>query len=158
MVGKYRGGVLPESGPLTSAEDAVVRRLAEASVAADAAMGELDFSAAIGEIRSVVELVNQYVTEVEPWVLAKDDANAERLDTVLYTMCEALRAVAVLYNSVMPKAMSSLWSQLGAEQELGPLAAQRIDSVGRWGQLPAGATITKGEALFPRLPDEPSEA
>jgi len=58
----------------------------------------------------------------------------------------------------MPKAMSSLWSQLGAEQELGPLAAQRIDSVGRWGQLPAGATITKGEALFPRLPDEPSEA
>ena len=121
-------------------------------------MDELDFSTAIAEIRGVVELVNQYVTEVEPWVLAKDDANAQRLDTVLYTMCEVLRAVAVLYNAVMPKAMASLWSQLGAGEALGALAAQRIADAGRWGQLPPGSTITKGDALFPRLPDEPMEA
>ncbi|MGA0222655.1 MAG: methionine--tRNA ligase [Candidatus Nanopelagicales bacterium] len=158
MVGKYRDGVLPEPGPLTAAEDAVVERLASATTNADAAMDELDFSTAIGEIRSVVELVNQYVTEVEPWVLAKDDANAQRLDTVLYTMCEVLRAVAVLYNAVMPKAMASLWSQLGAGEALGALAAQRIADAGRWGQLPPGSTITKGDALFPRLPDEPTEA
>jgi methionyl-tRNA synthetase len=158
MVGKYREGVLPEPGPLTPAEDAVVERLTSAAAAADAAIEELDFAGAIGEIRSVVELVNQYVTEVEPWVLAKDEANAERLNTVLYTMCEALRAVAVLYNPVMPKAMSSLWSQLGAEAELGALAAQRVSEVGRWGQLPPGSTITKGDALFPRLADEPAEA
>ncbi len=158
MVGKYRDGALPEPGPLTTAEDAVVERLASATTNADAAMDELDFSTAIGEIRSVVELVNQYVTEVEPWVLAKDDANAERLDTVLYTMCEALRAVAVLYNAVMPKAMASLWSQLGAGEALGALAVQRIADAGRWGQLPPGSNITKGDALFPRLLDEPTEA
>ena len=158
MVGKYRDGALPEPGPLTAAEDAVVERLASATTNADAAMDELDFSTAIAEIRGVVELVNQYVTEVEPWVLAKDDANAERLDTVLYTMCEVLRAVAVLYNAVMPKAMASLWSQLGAGEALGALAAQRIADAGRWGQLPPGSTITKGDALFPRLPDEPMEA
>ena len=93
-----------------------------------------------------------------PWVLAKDDANAERLDTVLYTMCEALRAVAVLYNAVMPKAMASLWSQLGAGEALGALAVQRIADAGRWGQLPPGSNITKGDALFPRLLAEPTEA
>ena len=158
MVGKYRDGALPEPGPLTAAEDAVVERLASATTSADAAMDELDFSTAIAEIRGVVELVNQYVTEVEPWVLAKDDANAQRLDTVLYTMCEVLRAVAVLYNAVMPKAMASLWSQLGAGEALGALAAQRIADAGRWGQLPPGSTITKGDALFPRLPDEPTES
>ena len=76
----------------------LVERIAAAIPAADAAIEELDFATAIGEIRSVVELVNQYVTEVEPWVLAKDDALAERLDTVLYTMCEALRAIAVAYE------------------------------------------------------------
>jgi methionyl-tRNA synthetase len=157
MVGKYREGVLPEAGPLTDQEMAVVERIAAAIPAADAAIEELDFATAIGEIRSVVELVNQYVTEVEPWVLAKDDALAERLDTVLYTMCEALRAIAVAYNPVMPKAMSSLWAQLGAESALGALAAQRIGDAGRWGQLPPGSTITKGDALFPRLPDEPAE-
>ena len=136
---------------------AVVERIAAAIPAADAAIEELDFATAIGEIRSVVELVNQYVTEVEPWVLAKDDSLPERLDTVLYTMCEALRVIAVAYNPVMPKAMSSLWSQLGAEPALGALAAQRIGDAGRWGQLPGGSTITKGNALFPRLPDEPAE-
>jgi len=158
MVGKYRGGVLPEPGPLGEKEQAVADRIAAAVPAADAAIEELDFATAIAEIRSVVELVNLYVTEVEPWGLAKDDANAERLDTVLYTMCEALRAVAVLYNSVMPKAMSSLWRQLGAHEAIGDLAAERVDNAARWGQLPPGTTITKGEALFPRLPDEPQDA
>jgi methionyl-tRNA synthetase len=143
---------------LTPAEDAVVERLAAAAVAADRAMDDLDFATAIGEVRSVVELVNQYVTEVEPWVLAKDEANAQRLDTALYTMCEALRAVAVLFNPLMPKAMSSLWRQIGAHEALGDLGAQRISDVGRWGQLPPGAHVTKGDALFPRLPDDAPES
>ena len=95
--------------------------------------------------------MNGYVTEQEPWVLAKDEAHAARLDVVLYTICESLRAIAVLYNPLMPKAMSSLWQQLGAEAQLGPIADQRIADVGRWGQLPPGTAVTKGEALFPRI-------
>ena len=75
-------------------------------------------------------------------MLAKDAANAERLDTVLNTMCEALRAIAVLYNPVMPKAMSELWSQLGADASLGPIAEQPVQDAGRWGQLPPGSTVT----------------
>ena len=74
---------------------------------------------------------------------------------MLYTICESLRAVAVLYNPVMPKAMASLWQQLGAEAALGPIAEQRIADVARWGQLPPGASVTKGESLFPRI-EEPS--
>jgi methionyl-tRNA synthetase len=42
---------------------------------------------------------------------------------------------------------------LGAEASLGPIAAQRVSDVGRWGQLPEGAILTKGDALFPRLDD-----
>jgi methionyl-tRNA synthetase len=91
------------------------------------------------------------VTEQEPWVLAKDDALAARLDVVLNTICESLRAVAVLYNPLMPKAMSSLWQQLGADSALGPLADQRIADVGRWSQLPPGTRVTKGASLFPRI-------
>ena len=74
--------------------------------------------------------------------------------TVLNTVCEALRAIAVLYNPVMPKAMESLWEQIGGQANLGPLAAQRIESAGTWSQLPPGAIVTKGASLFPRLDDE----
>ena len=48
-----------------------------------------------------------------------------------------------------------MWEQLGAEAVLGPIGAQIVTDAGRWGQLPAGVTITKGANLFPRL-EEPA--
>jgi methionyl-tRNA synthetase len=102
-------------------------------------------------VKEFVDRVNGYVTEQEPWSLAKDEANAARLDVVLVTICESLRGIAVLYNPLMPRAMSSLWEQLGAEAVLGPISEQRISDVPRWGQLPAGTQVTKGDSLFPRI-------
>ena len=155
MVGRYRDGVLPAAHDFTAAEHEIARALAEAATIADRAMVELDFSTGISAVKDFIEQVNGYVTTQEPWVLAKDPANAARLSVVLYTICDALRGIAVLYNPVMPKAMSSLWSQLGAEAVLGPIAEQRIATVGDWARLPAGSIITKGEGLFPRLDDTP---
>jgi len=116
-------------------------------------MVQLDFSTGIEAVKSVVDLVNGYVTEQEPWVLAKDPEQVERLDTVLYTICEALRGIAVLYNPVMPRSMRSMWQQIGAEHALGPIGEQPVQDAGTWGQLPPGAPVTKGDALFPRLPE-----
>ena len=130
--------------------------LRSASEQADAAIDRLDFSTAITAVKEFIDAVNLYVTEQEPWKTAKatdDPAQVERLHTVLYVMCESLRAVAVLYNPVMPKAMASLWQQLGAESALGAIADQRVQTAASWGQLPAGSVITKGESLFPRLDD-----
>ena len=45
---------------------------------------------------------------------------------------------------------------LGAEATLGALAAQRVQDAAAWGQLPAGALLTKGDVLFPRLEEEPT--
>jgi methionyl-tRNA synthetase len=152
MVNRYCEGSLPTPGAYTPAEQALIDMLAQVAPAADAAVEELDFSTAIGHVRGFIEAVNGYVTDVEPWVLAKDPENAQRLHTVLYTTCECLRAIAVLYNPVMPAAMESMWQQIGGS-DLGPLGEQRIDAVATWGQLPPGARITKGDALFPRLED-----
>lgn len=151
MVNKYCDGVIPAATAYTDAERALQEQIANLVPSADAAMEELDFSTAIGHVRSFIESVNGYVTDVEPWVLAKDEDNRDRLNTVLYTICESLRAVAILYNPVMPRAMQSLWEQLGAQTTLGPLAEQTIASASEWGVLPVGSIATKGAALFPRL-------
>jgi methionyl-tRNA synthetase len=151
MVERYRDGVLPAAHDLADAERTLVDALASTVATADDRFGALDFSAGIVAVKEFVDLVNVYVTEQQPWVLAKDDANAARLDVVLATVCESLRAIAVLFNPVMPKAMSALWEQLGAEAQLGPIAEQRIADVARWSQLPPGARVTKGAALFPRI-------
>jgi methionyl-tRNA synthetase len=44
---------------------------------------------------------------------------------------------------------------LGAEAHLGALGTQGIQETARWGQLPAGARLVKGDPLFPRLEDPP---
>ena len=151
MVVRYCDGILPEPGDYTNADNKLQEALRGAAEVADSAMGRMDFAGGIAAVRGFVEAVNLYVTEQEPWQLAKDPAQTERLHTVLYTMCEALRAIAVLYNPVMPASMTTLWSRLGALPHLGPVIEQPVADVGRWGQLPPGALLAKGDALFPRI-------
>jgi len=153
MVGKYRDGALPEATAYSDAELTLQSLLAETAATADECVLRLDFAGGIAAVKAFVDAVNLYVTEQEPWALAKDEANAERLSTVLYTICESLRAIAVLYHPLMPKATASLWEQLGADVALGPIGEQPVQTAGEWGRLPAGARVTKGAILFPRLED-----
>jgi methionyl-tRNA synthetase len=158
MVGKYFDGTLPEATDHGPAEQTLADRLASTAATADAAIDRIAIHEALGATAEFVSAVNGYVTEQEPWKVAKDDSpeGRARLATILYTAAEALRAVAVLHNPVMPKTGAALWAALGAGATLGDLAGQRIQDAGRWGQLPAGSTLTKGTALFPRLADDAS--
>ena len=157
MVGRYFDGSLPAATDHGPAEQVLVDALAAAAKTADERIGEaLDFQGGINAIFDFIKLVNGYLTEQEPWKVAKDasDAGQARLATILYTAAESLRAVAVLLNAVMPKSSARLWESLGAEPALGSLAAQPVQDAGRWGQLPAGVVVTKGDSLFPRLEEK----
>ena len=96
------------------------------------------------------------MTEKEPWKLAKqsDAVNKKELSDVLYNTAESLRALAVLFNSVMPQTCQKLWRALGVEKTLGKLADQRISNVAKWGQIPAGTATSKIEILFPKIEAE----
>lgn len=151
MVGRYFDGALPEPGPATDAEDALAAVAAKAAQDADAAVDRVAPHEALAAVWTLVDAANGYITEQQPWAVAKDEAQRERLATILYASAEALRALAVLLNPVMPKATAKLWDSLGAEKALGALSAQPVGDAGRWGQLVPGAEVTKGDALFPRL-------
>ncbi|MBD9731334.1 methionine--tRNA ligase [Streptomyces sp. H28] len=159
MVGKYFGGELPEATASGEAEKAIHDGLAEAVARADRSIGdELDFQSGILAVFDFVKQVNGYITEQEPWKVAKDtsDEGKARLATILYTAAESLRAVAVLLNPVMPETSQKLWDSLGAEAGLGALADQKVQEAGTWGLLPVGSTVTKGAVLFPRLEEKPT--
>ena len=161
MVGRYFDGVLPAAGATGPAESAIIGSLERTVATAEAAIDRVAISEAVSAVADFVGEVNAYVAEQEPWHVAKDesDEGRARLATILYTAAESLRAVAVLHHAVMPKTAVRLWSMLGAEPGLGGLAEQRLADAGRWGRLAAGATVTKGDALFPRLTDDvPADA
>jgi methionyl-tRNA synthetase len=147
MVEKYCGGVLP-----AVAQDADLSASLKATVAtADAAMEALDFQGGINAIMDYCKQVNGFVTIKEPWILAKDPANQQILEDVLYNTAESLRALAVLLHPVMPATTEILWESLGAKATLGEISAQKVSGIATWGQLPQGATVTKTPVLFPRL-------
>jgi methionyl-tRNA synthetase len=152
MIHRYRGGVLPDYATGHNDADAVVAAvMAEATQAADDAMGAIAPHEALAQIWRIVDAANGYLTEQEPWTLAKDNANDDRLNSVLYTAADALRALAVLLSPFMPQATQKLWHALGAHTSLGALREQTIYEAGVFGVLPVGCTVGELEPLFPRV-------
>lgn len=156
MVAKYFDGVLPAPASSGDAEEALSAALSRTVAAAESAIDRVAISEAATAVADFVSAVNAYVTEQQPWHVAKDtsEEGRARLATILYAAAESLRAVAVLHNPLMPKACGLLWEAVGGA-EIGPLAEQRMSAAAEWGQLPVGTRVTKGAALFPRLVVDP---
>lgn len=151
MNAKYFEQLVPTPGELAEADAAIRELLASATAAADAHMQRLAVHEGIAAIWEIVDALNGYITEMEPWVLAKAEGDRARLATVLYTATEGLRALAVLLSPVLPEATAKLWAALGADDAIGALPEQRLGAAGAWGQLPAGTPQRPLEALFPRI-------
>ena len=149
MVEKYCDGILPPVAADAGLSQALTTTVAQA----DTAIFKLDFQGGINVIMEFCKTVNGYVTTKEPWSVAKDSSRKAELDEILYNTAESLRGLAVLLHPIMPISTQKLWNSLGAEETLGPIAAQKISEVAKWGQLKPGTRITKGEILFPRLPE-----
>ena len=68
-------------------------------------------------IWEAVRRLNQYVTAEAPWQLAKDEANADKLDTVLYTLVDGLTALAVALYAYLPETSPKILAALGQPEE-----------------------------------------
>jgi methionyl-tRNA synthetase len=97
----------------------------------------------------LVDATNEYLQESEPWLLAKDPQQADRLSQVLFDAAEALRIAAVLLSPVMPTAAAEILGRLGEAERIGssPVLFSR-DAV--WLGTVA-RTVVRGPAIWPRL-------
>ena len=159
MNAKYFDSSVPEASDTSTSSateaDLAIRELAAAvAAAADASIERFAIHEAIAEIWKLVDALNGYVQEQQPWALAKHEDQRDRLATVLATATEGLRALAELLHPVIPLATQKLWVALGAEQALGALDAQPLRSAGGWGRLPAGTLQLPLGVLFPRIEAE----
>jgi methionyl-tRNA synthetase len=125
------------------------RELAEAATTMVAEytkhMENFAFNRALQEIWKVIGMANRYIVINAPWELAKDPANQERLDTVLYTLLETLRLITLTLHPIMPTTGAKMAAALGLE------SPPNLATQSQWGLLTAASAITPGPALFPRL-------
>ncbi len=147
MVEKYFDGEIPQHGEWNDVDKALIALAEGTPDKARQHMDELQFSLALQDIWQLVGECNRYIDVNAPWVLVKTDEGKERLKTVMYVLCECIRIVAILIAPTMPRTPARIYEQLGiAEGEL-----TGWESASRFGLLPAGARVQKGEALFPRI-------
>ncbi|MEJ1155970.1 MULTISPECIES: methionine--tRNA ligase [Microbacterium] len=151
MIERYFDGVVPEAVDYSDGDVRIQKTVSDAAVAADAAIERFRIDEAISSIWTIVDALNLYITENEPWALSKDEAQRDRLATVLYTAAEGLRALAVLLSPVMPIATAKLWTALGADSSLGSLQNQPVREAGSWGILQSGTSVAALVPLFPRV-------
>ena len=147
MVEKYFGGVVPAHGEWNDI-DRLLIALAEGTPSrVKKHMDELQFSVALQDIWQLIGECNRYIDQNMPWVLAKTEEGRERLKTVMYVLCECIRIVAILIAPTMPRTPARIFEQLGVSDP----ALCSFESTSRFGVLPAGGRVQKGEALFPRI-------
>ena len=147
MVEKYFDGEIPQHGQWNDVNKALIALAESTPDKARQHMDELQFSLALQDIWQLVGECNRYIDVNAPWVLVKTDEGKERLKTVMYVLCECIRIVAILIAPTMPRTPARIYEQLGiAEGEL-----TGWESASRFGLLPAGTKVQKGEALFPRI-------
>ena len=140
MLGSYFDGTVPTP---TLPEADLPTVIAKAASDYDRHMVAAELQPAVMAVWSIVDRLNGYLVEQEPWKVAKDPAKREQLSTVLYAATESLRILAVLIQPIMPSAAQRLWDQLG---QPGAVVDQRVPSAAEWGQLEPGTVTHKGDA------------
>lgn len=145
MLKRYRAGKIPARHD-ELAKDA--ERVVQETVAN---FRDNELQAALQSIWSLVFRANQYVDQTAPFKLAKDSAQAARLDEVLYNLCETCRVLAVLLCPFLPETSAKVYAQLGLKESPQKLAQAT------WGNLQPGHEIGEPAALFPRK-DKPQSA
>jgi methionyl-tRNA synthetase len=135
MIDRYRDGVVPEGQPDPDLGldglDGVVRGL----------LDDVQLSRALEEIWARVRRLNAYVEESKPWELAKDESQAERLDSVLYNLAEGIRFLALLLHPYMPESSGRLLDAL----------AEGNRELDAFGARAGGQTVERIPPLFPKL-------
>lgn len=156
MVEKYEGGVAAGPTVKEPVDDDLAACAVETAKRFETYMDDMKINDAINDVWALIRRSNKYIDETTPWVLAKDEAQAQRLQTVLYNLLEAQRIIATLVSPFIPVSAAEMWKQLG----LGDFAEVNLASAQEWGRYPADTKVCKGHALFPRydLKEEVAEA
>ena len=101
--------------------------------------------------RYVHEALGIAVPEAKPWAKAKDPNEAENLDSVLYTLAESLRIIAILLSPVLPKAAHGIFDQLNWKMDEQGQEGRFALAEAEWGGLPDGHQLGQPVPLFPRI-------
>ncbi len=113
MTNKYFGGEVKATGAAADVDADLKAVVSQTKAKVDKKMEDLRVNDAISEVFALFRRCNKYIDETEPWVLAKDEANKDRLSEVMYNLTESIVIGASLLEPfILPRVFSSSFLQL----------------------------------------------
>ncbi len=145
MSNKYFGGIVADKKVTGEMDEDLKAVVTGTYKKVSAKMDELRVADAITEIFALFKRCNKYIDETEPWVLAKDEANMDRLSTVLYNLVESIATGASLLEPFMPSTAKKIVQQLNT-------SVRSFEDCEKFGLYESGNKVTaEPEILFARL-------
>lgn len=145
MVNKYFGGAI--ENPNAEGEfDGELKAFALDTVKeVNAKMDELKVADSIEAVMNLARRSNKYIDETMPWALAKDEAQQDRLKTVLCNLIESIRYIGVLISPFMPETGGAILAEIKADKT----DFASLDTFGA-----AGVEVGEAVPLFARLDEQ----
>ncbi|MBQ9763619.1 MAG: methionine--tRNA ligase [Phascolarctobacterium sp.] len=145
MIEKYHGGVVTNAGVSEAVDEDLIALVNSTVANFEKDMDAMEINSAIKGVWALISRANKYIDETGPWILAKDEAKAARLQTVMYNLAETLRVVAILVAPFIPSTSPKIYTQLGLEVPAEFLLADAV-----FGKM-EGTKVQKGDPLYPRI-------
>jgi methionyl-tRNA synthetase len=143
MAEKYRGlrlaPTVEGSGRLADVATGVLAEYVEA-------MDTYALEAGAAAAFRLVDAANEYIASTEPWALARDPGQADRLTQVLFDVAEAVRVAAILLLPIMPSSAGEILRRVGE-----PAAAGNVRLEAAQWRSSGERILVKGDALWPRI-------
>ncbi|KAA1178533.1 methionine--tRNA ligase [Rhizobium tropici] len=143
MIVKNCDGQIPECGPLTDEDKALLDQADALLASTREDMGKQLIHRALASIIAVVSETDRYFASQEPWALKKTDPS--RMATVLYVTADVVRQIGILLQPFMPESSAKLLDLIAIPADKRDFAA-----LGEAGRLVAGTPLEAPKPVFPR--------
>ena len=147
MTNKYFGGVIQAPKAKEALDDELKEACFEAVKLCEKHIDSYHMADAVEAVIGLAKRCNKYIDETAPWALAKDEAQKERLGTVLYNLLEGIRFISVLVSPFMPETAKAIQAQIGAQLDT-------YESLETFGGMIDGNSVGTATPLFARIDAE----
>ena len=125
---KYFGGIVPECGELQDVDRKAIEEFKDVKQKVESLLDTFKFRDAQKEAMNLARIGNKYITDCEPWHVAKTDM--ERVKTILYISLQLVANLEIAFEPLLPFSSKKLremlnvaeteWDQLGSTELLKP--------------------------------------
>ena len=141
---KYFGGCVPAPGELQDIDKEALAQIPVLKQSIEDNLETFKFREALREAMNLARVGNKYISDTEPWAVAKTDK--ERTATILYTSIQLCASLSVAFAPFLPFSVEKLNRILNIQ----PLG---WDDFGRSDLLPVGHKLNQAELLFSKIED-----